>query len=383
MSLPKVSVGYSNGNLLQQIDAIDGIAGVVVTVDSNELIGVVNIVYNLLDAETKGYTLVGEPFAHSVLKEFYAEVAGNQKLYILGTADTMTMAGALDKEDVIGAIKLIRESEGTVRLLGVCRKPDDGYDPGTAFLDADVEAAVLASKTFCEAQLAELRPLRVLIDGRVVNEDSNDIYEPKTSSNGFAGVVLGGKSNTGTASVGAALGRLVKYGSEIKIGKVANGPLSFGTAYIGTKDIKTLFNLAELHGKGFISFMKHPGKAGIYFGIDRMASTDDYRLLAHGRVVDKAAIIAAATYTEEIEDEVNVDPVTGFIDETEIKHMESKIEQQVNAGMGNQISGIEFYINPAQDIINTDTLNTQLRVIPKGYKSFINVDLGLKSPATT
>ena len=175
-------------------------------------------------------------------------------------------------------------------------------------------------------------------------------------------------------------GRSVKYGAHIKVGKVANGPLSISTAFIGTKEIKAVANLATLHDVGYISFMQHPQKAGFYFGIDRMSSTDDYRLLAYGRVVDKAAVIAAAVYVEDLEGEVAVD-ADGKIAYSVLTHLKAKIIQQINVAMADQISGVDVVINPSQDVINTGKLTVQLRVRPFGYTSFIDVDLGLIAPA--
>lgn len=380
MPFPRVIVIYSNGNLLTEIAAIDGIAGLCITVDSPALLNAPKVVYNLLDAETQGFTVADEPFAHKQIKEFYAEVGGNQELWLMGTAETMTMAQALDHTDATGAIKLVKAAEGKIRLLGVSRKPDAGYDPGVEFLDVDVEAAVLKAGIFGTAQLAALRPLRILIDGIIANKDSLGIYQPKTASIGYAGVVLGSSAADTKGLVGLMLGRAVKFPAHVKIGKVANGPLSISNAFIGTTNIKEVLNLETLHDMGYILPIKHPQKAGLYFGIDHMASTDDYRLLAYGRVIDKAAIIAAATYIEEVENDVDVDPATGFIAELDIKHLEGRIRLQINAGMADQISGLEVYINPEQDIINTSALTIQLRIIPKGYTSFITVDLGLRAP---
>ena len=381
MSFPKVSIGYSNGNLLQDIAAIDGIAGLVVSVISPALIGVPLKVFSLADAENQGITSAAEPFAHRHLAEFYNEVGGNQLLWILGIAQTMTMASALDQTNIAGAIKLIIAADSSIRLLGISRLADAAYVPGVSFLDADVPAAVTHAKTFCLAQLAALRPLRVLIEGIVANEASLDIYQPNQASVGFAGVVLGSSMADSQASIGIALGRAVKYGAEIKIGKVANGPLSMKEAYIGSKNIKNVLALETLHDMGYITFMKHPQKAGIYFGIDHMATIADDRLLAYGRVLDKATVITAATYIDEIENDVDLDPETGYMDETSIKHLEGKIRQQINAGMGNQISGLKVVINPAQDVENTSAITISLGVIPKGYTSYINVVLGLSAPS--
>ena len=380
MSLPKVTISFSNGNLLQEIAALDGIGGIVGTVENAGLYSIPKQVFNLADAETKGFTLADEPFMHGVLKDFYAEIPGNQELWVMGVPDTMTMTQMLDKEDADAAIKLRKAAEGKISVLVVCRNPDGGYDAGNGFLDADVETALTASVIFCGNALLDLQPLRVLVEGRVNDEDSNDILEPKTVDADFAGVVLGSSAADNKASVGIALGRAMRFAAHIKIGKVANGPLTISEAYIGTKKIKDMVNLEVLHDKGYISFMRHPQKAGVYFGIDHMANTADYRLLAYGRVIDKAAKITAAVYVNDLESEVDVDPKTGFIAELDIKHLESRISQQINVSMADQISGLEVYINPAQDIINTSKLTVKLRIIPKGYTSFIDVDLGLKAP---
>jgi hypothetical protein len=380
MSLPKVSILYSNGNLLQDVDAVDGIAALCGTGSTAGLLGVPKTVYSLEDAEGQGFTEAAEPEMYRHLKEFYSELAGNQELHIMIVPNTMTMAQMLDNTNETGAKKLITDAQGKVRLLGVFHKPAAGYNGGTDFIDSQVAAAILNAKGFAQARLTELVPLRVLIEGRVQNPQANNTLQPKTSSNGFAGVVLGGTRNDGSASVGLALGRAVKYGAHVKLGKVANGPLSISTAYIGDKQIKDVLNLSELHNAGFISFMQHPQKAGFYFGIDRMSSTDDYRLLAYGRVVDKAAVIAAAVYVEDLEGEVAVD-AEGKIDASVLSHLEAKIRQQINLSMADQISALIVYINPSQDVINTGKLTIKLRVRPFGYTSFIDIDLGLEAPA--
>lgn len=382
MALPHVSVSFSNGNLLADVSVIDGIAGLAVTVATTGLIGVVNIINNLDDAVTSGYTIDAEPFAYRQIKEFYDEVGGNQKLYVMGTAETMSMAGALDNTDNTGAKKLVAAANGQIRLLGVCRKPASAYAPGTDFMDADVALAITAAGTFCGARLTELIPLRVLIEGRVTGAYGTTVFAPNTATIGSAGVVLGGSANDGSASVGTALGRAVKYGAQIKIGKVANGPLSIPQVYIGTQLLKDVTNLVSLHDAGYISFMQHPNKAGIYFGIDHMASNDDFRLLAYGRVIDKAAIISAAVYVDEIEGEVTIN-ADGTIDQTDLEHLKGVLTQQINLNMADQISGLLVTIDPTQNITANSTLVVKEKIQPLGYKSFIEIELGLNAPVAS
>lgn len=376
MSLPKVTILFSTDNLLPDIDAVDGIMGICATVSDVGLINVPKQVFSLADAVSQGFTLADEPFMYRAIKEFYSELVGNQELWVMGTADTQTMAQTLDHTDEESALKLVKAAEGKIRVLGILRTPDGGYDAGNEFFDTDVEAAVLAAKNFAVAQAAPARYLRILIEGRINDEDSLDIYSPEDSSNGYAGVVMGGTVADGSASVGLALGRLSKYAAHIKIGKVKNGPLSVPTIYVGTKEIKDLPALESLHDRGIISFMKHPQKAGFYFGIDHMASNDDFRILVHGRVIDKAALIAHATYIEELESEVDTNE-DGSMKEVDVKHLEGVIKQNINSFMGDQISGVTVYIDPNQDIVNTSTTAVKLRIRPKGYNTFITVDLGL------
>jgi hypothetical protein len=377
---PKVIIGYSNNNLLAAIAAIDGKAGMIGTVATVGLQGVPKLVTSLADAESKGFTLIAEPTFHRQLKEFYTEVGGEQDLWIMGVADTMAMKDMLDVANASGAIKLINAAKGEIRLLATFRKPPVGYAPGADFFDTDVDDAVVISKSFGEALVTALTPARFLIEGRVVHDDSVVVYAPNSSDNGFAGVVVGGSLNDGSASVGLALGRAVKFPAHIKIGKVANGPLSITAAYIGTKTVEDFPGLETFHNKGLISLLQHPNKAGYFFGVDNMASTNDFRLLAYGRVIDKAAIITASVYVEELESEVDVDE-NGQINELDIEHLKGRLEQSIKTNMDGQISNAEVIINPKQDIITTGKLQVKVKVTPKGYTSQIEVNLGLNAPS--
>jgi len=380
MSVPKVTLLYTNGNLLQDVGDIDGVGAIIGTGTTAGLLNKPKTVFNLDDAIAQGFTLLAEPDMYRHLKEFYSEVSGNKELKIMIVANTVTLTQMADNTNSTnGAKVLTNEFPGKVRLLAIYRKPVSGYTGGSAFIDADVVAAVPNAKAFCDARLAENAPLRFIIEGRVQNPAAENTFTPNTTTAGSVCVVLGGTLNDGSASVGLMLGRAVKYPAHIKIGKVANGPLTASIIYIGDKLIKDVLNLVTLHGAGFISFLTYPNKAGYFFGIDRMCSNDDFRLLAYGRIVDKVAVIAAAVFTEDLEGEVDVDD-NGKIATSDINHIEEKIKQQIQVAMGSQISGEpSIYINPDQNIISTSKLTVKGRVRPKGYKSFIDFEIGITS----
>lgn len=65
------------------------------------------------------------------------------------------------------------------------------------------------------------------------------------------------------------------------------------------------------------------------------------------------------------------------VNATEAADIENTLEQAVLAAMGDQISQVRVYVDLNQDIINTSTINIQLRIMPLGYLTWITVSLGL------
>ena len=375
---PNVSVAFGNGNLLKNINNIDGCAAFIGT---GKVLGNLNKVFvinSLTNAIAQGITQVAEPEAYRQISEFYAELGGNQQIYVLLLANTVTMAEMLDSTNPSYAIKLIQAGAGTIACLGVFKTPASGYSGGANFMDSDVASAVTVAASLVSALNAKQFFFRVIIEGWVIiaDESSNTIYAPNTASNGKAGVLLGGSINDGSASIGALLGRKVAYPCHIKVGKVANGPLQLQNVYIGDKALADVTNLDALHGLGYISFTTYPNKAGFYFGIDNMASADDYSILVHGAVVDAVAKIAVSVFTDDLEGEVDSNP-DGTIKAAAAQHLEDSITLQVNATMGDRISGFSALVDRTVNIVSTSTTKLKLSVQPLGYNSFIDVEIDL------
>lgn len=376
MSFPQVKVNVANGNLMQSVAVLDSVPALMLTVSTEELVAKTQEVYSLADAESKGYTAEAEPFAHHLIEEYYNELGGNQRLFIFGTAASMTMAEALTATEANGVSKLLRDGRGDINLIAIARKPQTGYQPGTAFLDSDVPVAVTACKTVGEAMQTANTPVRFIIEGRVANAGKTNDYKPTDATNGYACVLLGGTSPDGSAAVSVLLARACKYGSHIKVGNGQNGALTVQQVYIGTDKYEDRVDTETLHDAGFLTFMHRPGAAGYYFGRDNMCSNDDFAILVHGRVIDKAQRIAAATYAPYIETGITMND-DGTINATEAADIENTLEQAILAAMGEQISRVSVHVDLNQDIINTSTINIQLRIMPLGYLTWITVSLGL------
>jgi hypothetical protein len=377
-NLPAVAVNFSNGNLAQAIAVIDGQAAMIGSAFTAGNYGKVYVIESLDDAVTQGITAELEPEANRQLTEFYQELAGKQEIFMLLLSPEVTMAEMMDSTNPLYANALIKAGAGKIAYLGVFKTAAVDYaGQGAGYLDADVSAAVTASKSLVMAWNAQGYFFRVLIGGYVNAEGAaQNGYQPNTAANGFAGVVLLSTKNDKGASIGLVLGRKVKYACHIKLGKTANGPLSAIQLYIGTKPLEQVANLDALAGYGFIVPTTYPNKAGYYFGVDNMASTDDYRLLAYGAVVDAAARVAFGYYTDWLESEIDVD-AGGLLLDVDAQHLQDNISTQITTNLGDRISGVQVNIDRGQVIVPGNTLKVQVRVIPKGYFTFITVDLGL------
>jgi hypothetical protein len=372
---PKVNVVVASGNLLRQVQVLDGVAGIVGT--SYDNIGVIQTVFSYDDAVTKGYTEVEEPFLNSQIKQFYEELGGNQELWISGVEDTMLLADMVNSTNANGVKKLLNVSKGRVNMVYVCRKPSELYTMPDGFLDKDVEDAVLVCKALCQYQQKINRPVRILIEGRV-NDVNAPYFEPKTASNTYVGVVLGSNLNDGSASGALALARACKYGAHVKLGNGQNGALSITQAYIGNKSLEEFYpeELDNLSDAGYIIMHHREGAAGYYFGVDTMAGTDDFHILVHGRLIDKAQRITTATTTPFLETSIRIKP-DGTINDTDATYLEDLIKAQIKAAMSEQISGVDVIIPTDQDVINTSTLQIQVKIQPLGYLTWISILLGL------
>lgn len=376
MPYPGIGVNVTSGNLLRSIAVSDGVGAIVATAAKASNIGLVQQVFSLQDAEKKGYTQTDEPFLHEHIETFYQELGGNQKLWVMGVAETMTMADVVNSTKPEGLGKLLLKSFGDVTRVAIARKPSAGYNAGAKFLDTDVQAAVLGSLPLCQAWQKKNYPIRIFLEGRIANGSVINDFKLNTANNSFVGVVLGGSKPDGSASVTLALARACKYPVHVKLGSGQNGALAIGQVYIGSTPIEERLDIENLHDEGFITFQRRPGVAGYYFGVDNMCSSDDYRILVHGGVIDKVQRITAAAYTPYIEDYVRIND-DGTINANDAKHLEDILKASIRSNMGTQISNVDVIIDPVQDIINTSNLEVQVKILPLGYLTWITVTLGL------
>lgn len=373
---PKVTVEVTSGNLQRQVQVLDGVAGLVGTAETK--IGEIETVFSYEDAVAKGYTVADEPFLNKAIALFYQELGGNQALTILGVEDTMTLTQMVTSTNANGLKKLLNAAQGAITVVGLIRNPAVAYVPvADRFLDKDVDDALLASKTLGQYQQSINKPVRMLIEGRT-NDLEGVLFEPNSVGNGFAGVVLGSNLDDGSGAVTLALARAVKYPSHVKLGNGQNGPLTIPDAFIGDKAIQDYYpeELDAFANAGYIIMHRRDGSAGYYFARDNMATDDDFRILVHGRIIDKAQRVTTATATPMLETSVRVN-ADGTINATDAKELEETILQQLRSQLAGQASDFDVNVPTDANIINTSTGGIEVKVLPLGYLTWIKVTIGL------
>ncbi|MCO5229608.1 MAG: DUF2586 family protein [Chitinophagales bacterium] len=386
--LPDVKISLQNGQLGGVLSLADGVCALIVTgesVSTKIQIGEPQLVFSLKDAEQIGLTENDNPFAHHQIKEFYSTAGAGAELYVMIVPNTETQTSMMDINNDNGAKKLLDFAGGRVRLLFSAFNPDELYDLVlTNGIDADVYSAIIKAQELAELYAENQAPIRVILEGRKFNGNAANLTDLKTMTNNRVCVVVGSSSNNGVASVGLFVGRCASNPVQRKASRVKDGNLPIIAGYVGNQLVDSYNGLALMHDKGFVVLRTFSGMSGYFFSDDPTAtsSTDDYAFLARGRVIDKAQIIAYLTFIEELHDEIPVNE-SGRLEAGVVKYLEAKVENQIKQIMlsNREISNVECYINPEQNILSTNKTEVVLRVTPVGYNSAIEVLLGFYNPS--
>jgi hypothetical protein len=140
----------------------------------------------------------------------------------------------------------------------------------------------------------------------------------------------------------------------------------------------------------FVTMQTRPNKNGYYFsGSPTMASTvSDYSIIPNTRVVNRAATIASAEFTEELDNDVRMDPTTGFVDGRDAENIDNTVTGALQSELigapgssSDECSAVTARMSRTDNLLSTSTGNATLNVLPKGYWRDINVSIGFINPA--
>lgn len=388
MALPNVRVLIQNGllgGLVQLDESVTGLVCTGTSVTDGIQLGAPVVIFSYAQLLALGVTEVNNPAAERNVREFYTEAGEGAELYLMLVPNTVDQADMLDGSNASGAAKLLDFAQGRIRVLATAFAPGAGYTLDDADgVDADVYAALTNGQALAEAYALQNLPFRFIVEGRAYNGTPADLSDIRARTNNRGAAFIGGSQSGTSSGMGMLLGRIAQLPAQRSIARVKDGSLAIVNAFLGTAVVEEAVGISLIHDKGWITLRTIPTRTGYFFSDDPMAvaTTDDYNSLGRGRVIDKAHIIAYATYVDELNNDVGVD-ANGQLTAGYIKYLEGLIQTQLNAlvvASGNA-SALRVSIDPAQDIITNNKLVVVLRLTPVGYTKEIEVQLGFENPA--
>ena len=383
MALPNIHITVNRSGLGQIAYTNDGIMGLIVSgASSGDLeVGKAYAIYGLADAERLGVEQEGDnAAAWKQIKEFYDEAGNGIKLWAILNGDNLMSTAVSGTTSTLS--KLITAGAGEISAVGICRGKNH---TGTIVngLDEDVAVTMAAVQIAANNFQEQIMPFSAIIDGVGFTGDENTVANLHEGTKHRCSVLLAASQSDEVASIGQLLGRLASIPVQRKISRVKNGELTNLEGYLtdGESAVNRVGALNVLHDKGYIVYRTFPGRSGFFYSGDPTATlvTDDLNMISRNRIIDKVLKIAYSTYMEELDDDI---PVTeeGTLHPAVSSYLQSKVEQQVNGNMIDEISSFSAFVDPNQNILSGTPLEIQLAIIPKGYLNTINVTIGFSNP---
>lgn len=382
MGLPKIKFNIATNGLRLLTADIQKNAGLIITgvsIAEKITLGESKQIFSLEDAHKIGITEDENPLAYKHIKAFYDYAGTGAELWLMLVSDATTMEQMADNTQDL-AKKLLDDAGGKIRVLGIC-KQSKGDEETANGVDADVDKAVIKAQQLAEEFAEKYFPVRVLISANNFNGNVSELKDYSTTKFNRVALLLANTDGEKEASIGLALARLSSTPVQRNIGRVKDGAVEHIGAYFtnGVK-VETLSSAWDnIADKNYIFLRNFAGKAGFFFTDDPTLTetTDDFRSLANGFVMDKAVIIAYNVLVENLGDEI---PVTnnGTIHPAIIKTWQNEIERNINGQMtaNGELSGFKAYIDEKQEIIKTGIMKVSLQLQPVGYAKFIEVNIG-------
>ena len=389
MALANVNINLGNGGLGRVSATDDGVAGLIlsgVAVSGKFELDKVYPLSSPRDLTNLGITETNNPLIYKEVNAFYKASGDGAELYLLAVEDTTTLTSICAVADGSPIRQLINAAGGRIRLLGVNRIPDNTYTPVIdKEIDKDVITAAEAAQAVALSYASQMWPFRILLPVMGWSGKTDTLYKPRSASYNRVGLILASDGESGSiysAAVGQVLGRAASVAVNVSVARVRSGSIVAEGYFTDGKTPEEKRAIWDaLDEAGYIFYRTYTGKAGYYLNDDHLAAplSDDYSSLNLGRVIDKAIITAYTTYIDYIMDNVSVDE-KGKIPVGVCKDFEAAIIRTVNVQMANEISSFTAYINPAQNIISSGSMEINLTIVPTAILKEINVNLSFTNP---
>ncbi len=413
MALPGVKIEIGNGGLGRVAASDDGIAALlltgsgvtkeITTVKDGETVTETKTLFetdkhyqlsSTKDLDTLGITSKNNPLVYKEVCSFYAQAGEGAELHLMAVAPETKLSEMVNTVATSPLSKLIEAAAGRIKIVGVNRLATKNDELArTKGIDDDAVTAAEKAHQTAESYAGKIMPFRVFLPApQWTGETGENFFNPSGSSYNRVAMVLAAdfaykESDDANpqypAAIGMVLGRAAKAEPQQDLGRVKFGSIaSDGYFTNGSKFLEKQGIADSLNDAGYIFFLNYPGKNGCYLNGCPMACapSDDYAVLNNGRIMDKAMRIAYDTYITEIMDNVKVGD-DGKLPSGVCSSFESMIENAVASLMDGQISSFKAYVNPAQNILSTSTLQVECSIVPLGVLKTIKVLLAFSNPA--
>ena len=391
MSLPKVSIEIASGGLGRTPSLLDGISALLITGSktkiasaSDTLYSAPTALYAYADIKKLNLDTVGEQNVYAQVQDFYNQAGKGSQLWLMLVAKDRPFSELFAEGGPCDT--LASEAKGEIRLLGVSHAERTGSNLKSAVngLKGNVHAAVPLAQGYATRMQALAQPLQIILAGNEVSS-LTDLSSYSTGTNTHVSLLIGGKKKESKeTALGFTIGLLSRLPVQRSLARVKNGALSIAEATFSNGDRVESHSgqFESLHEKRYLFFRNYTGLAGYYIADDLNLNTEtaDTSNIATQRVLDKAIRLVRKIYVEEIAEEVLLED--GKLSRANIKYLEGKIENALNEAMTNraEISTVEAFIDPEQNVLSTDRLDVSLSITPIGYTKKISIDIGLTNP---
>ncbi len=383
----EIIITQTGGNLNRRApsqDYISGLAANGVAVPAGAQLGTPYTLKSLADAKALGINADYDN-SHSVLvfhhinEYFRANPSG--ELHLLLVAQSIGYADMLNpvNSNLHSLLK-----PGKIRQLAVA------YNPTVPVTDfSDTEAAIDQAQALAAAQLSHDRPLHIVLEGKGLQIGS--IPDLRTKNARHVSVMAGqamsiAATHATYAAVGTALGNI----SRALVNESIGHPAAFnarggvveavGVAGLWEGDVPDA-KTAEIRQKGIIFLYTEDGEEGVYFSSAPActALNSDYHSIQLNRTMNKVHRQLKAALFPNVESQIRIDG--NKLDAADVSKLTTEARNRLQAMYAaGEISDYDLFIDPEQDVINTDTLAVQVAITPTATASTINVTLGFTNP---
>lgn len=325
-------------------------------------------------AETLG---IIEGVEHYHISEFF-RINPNALLYV---------AIYTDEEADFSKIKEVQaEADGTIKQIGVyttedfdvalvsqlntiAKELDDEHAPLSVVL-----AANISDITNLPDLSASLSNKVSVIVGQDGGNKGQEIYSTTGKSVTALGALMGAISRASVHESIAWVQEFDMQGSEL-------GTLAFadGSSYKSY----TKAQLDALNDKRYIFLQKHIGLNGSYFNSSFSADISDLDSIEKNRTIDKAVRGVRTALLPRLNSPIYVDE-NGKLSVSTILVFDSLASRPLaQMEAANELSGFSINIDPAQDVLGTDTIELSLELQPVGVARMIRIKIGFVANFST